>query len=106
MNSWKLVWTFLPVLLLPLAIGCGSGSANGNDTGGSPDTPPSTGPCTSDADCAPARCCHATSCVLASQAPKDCGETMCSAECVEGSMDCGKGSCACREGTCQVQWRK
>ncbi len=58
-------------------------------------------PCESDADCAPAACCHAASCVAAGAAPS-CEETMCTMECRGGTMDCG-GDCLCHEGRCAAR---
>ena len=103
--------------LLLVAIGCGSGNANGKEPSEKPgaetsdegNDPASSGgdtTCAADGDCAPSECCHAKTCMISTSAPKDCGEMMCSAECVEGTMDCGKGSCVCVEGACQVKWRQ
>lgn len=52
-------------------------------------------PCTTDADCVPAECCHPTSCVAAASKP-DCSATMCTMECKSGTMDCF-GGCLCGE---------
>lgn len=57
--------------------------------------------CSSDSDCVPATCCHATECVPKDQAP-DCDDVMCTMECRPGTLDCG-GSCACVEGECTAQ---
>lgn len=52
-------------------------------------------PCTTDADCVPAECCHPTSCVAAAS-KQDCSATMCTMECRSGTMDCF-GGCLCGE---------
>ncbi|OYT32902.1 hypothetical protein DRJ22_03575 [Candidatus Woesearchaeota archaeon] len=57
--------------------------------------------CKTDADCAPAECCHATKCVLKSKAP-NCEGIMCTMECRQGTLDCG-GRCKCIEGTCKPE---
>ncbi|MDQ3035140.1 MAG: hypothetical protein M3Y87_22225 [Myxococcota bacterium] len=57
-----------------------------------------TDPCTSDADCVPAACCHASTCVAAANAPS-CGDAMCTMECRLGTIDCG-GGCLCQDGRC------
>jgi len=60
-----------------------------------------TDECNIDTDCAPAQCCHPTSCVPVSQAP-DCEGTFCTQECRPGTIDCG-GRCFCEENKCQAQ---
>ena len=57
--------------------------------------------CTSDADCVPAGCCHADTCVAASDAP-ECKDVMCTADCRAGTLDCG-GGCLCQEGRCAAR---
>lgn len=57
--------------------------------------------CTTDADCAPAECCHAAACVGRANAPA-CGDAMCTMECRYGTMDCG-GGCLCHEGRCAAR---
>ncbi len=59
------------------------------------------GTCTSDADCVPAQCCHATSCTLQTAAP-DCSQAMCTRDCRGGTLDCG-GSCYCNHGQCAAR---
>ncbi|MBD3310451.1 hypothetical protein GF351_04485 [Candidatus Woesearchaeota archaeon] len=54
--------------------------------------------CTSDSDCVPDACCHATGCVPREQAP-DCTDIMCTMECKPGTLDCG-GTCICEQGAC------
>jgi hypothetical protein len=54
-----------------------------------------TVPCTTDADCVPAECCHPTTCVAAAS-KVDCSATMCTMECKSGTMDCF-GGCLCGE---------
>ena len=95
-------------------IGCG-GSKTGQDTAAaetetvSPDAETSPPPavenagCTSDADCVPATCCHASACIPTAEAPS-CDDAMCTTECKDGTMDCGKGACACVDGACSVKW--
>lgn len=53
--------------------------------------------CTTDSDCAPEQCCHATSCIPAEQ--KGVCNLACTMNCQPGTMDCG-GSCACENGEC------
>lgn len=60
--------------------------------------------CSANADCAPAQCCHATSCVAKSAAP-DCKGAMCTMDCRPGTMDCG-GACRCVEGNCKAELAK
>ena len=50
--------------------------------------------------CVPASCCHATECVLASEAP-DCSDIMCTMVC-SGPLDCGAGHCEYIKGECEV----
>jgi len=59
--------------------------------------------CSQDADCVPAGCCHANSCVAASKAPS-CDGIYCSMECAPGTLDCGAGNCICQDGKCGVRW--
>lgn len=54
--------------------------------------------CFVDEDCAPAQCCHATSCVPKADTP-NCEGTFCTEECRSGSIDCG-GACLCQAGNC------
>ena len=58
--------------------------------------------CYSDSDCVPKDCCHATQCIPKSDAP-NCSEIMCTAECVENTLDCGQGFCACEKGICKAK---
>jgi hypothetical protein len=60
--------------------------------------------CHSAADCVPAQCCHATTCVPTRERPA-CGGTMCTMECRPGTLDCGEARCACIGGHCGVQRR-
>jgi len=55
--------------------------------------------CSQDADCVPASCCHASSCIASENKP-DCSGIYCSMECAPGTLDCGQGSCVCKEGKC------
>lgn len=60
-----------------------------------------TDPCTTDADCVPAGCCHAAACVARASAPA-CGDAVCTMECRYGTLDCG-GSCLCQAGRCAAR---
>ena len=62
--------------------------------------PAATARCTTDAECVPATCCHATACVTKSEAP-DCSSAPCTRECRANTIDCG-GGCVCRSGGCAV----
>lgn len=55
--------------------------------------------CSSNADCVPASCCHAASCVSKENAPK-CRDVFCSAVCEPNTMDCGQGRCECLNNKC------
>ena len=55
--------------------------------------------CESDADCFPASCCHANSCVGVANKP-DCSANLCSAVCELGTLDCGQASCLCVKNKC------
>jgi hypothetical protein len=57
--------------------------------------------CTTDADCVPAACCHATACVGRASAPA-CGDAMCTMDCQFGTIDCG-GGCLCHQGRCAAR---
>jgi len=50
--------------------------------------------------CVPASCCHATSCVLESEAP-NCSDRFCSMSC-DTDLDCGAGRCEYVDGECEV----
>jgi hypothetical protein len=62
---------------------------------------PGTDPCTTDADCVKAECCHPTTCVAAAKAPR-CGDVACTLDCRAGTMDCF-GGCLCEEGKCAAR---
>lgn len=51
-------------------------------------------------ECVPASCCHATECVLKSEAP-NCDGIFCTMVC-SGPLDCGAGRCEYIEGECKV----
>ena len=51
--------------------------------------------------CVPASCCHATSCVLESEAP-NCTGRLCSMSCEHGTLDCGQARCEYVDGECEV----
>jgi len=57
--------------------------------------------CNIDSDCAPSSCCHASSCILKSQAP-DCKRAICSQVCTPGTLDCNQGSCLCKNKKCET----
>ena len=56
---------------------------------------------TSNLKCAPAQCCHPTSCVFEKDAP-NCKGMICTMECKPGTLDCGQGSCKCLNGNCEA----
>jgi hypothetical protein len=62
---------------------------------------PGKDPCTTDADCVKATCCHADACVSRDKAP-NCKDAVCTLECRIGTMDCG-GGCVCRDGKCGAE---
>ncbi len=77
---------------------CPDGSAVGR-TGPNCEFAPCPGEeCSTNADCVPAQCCHATSCVPAGEAPK-CDGVACTMNCAPGTIDCG-GGCACQSNRC------
>ena len=53
--------------------------------------------------CVPASCCHATECVLESEAP-NCDDSFCTMSCEPETMDCGQGHCGVVDGECGVIW--
>lgn len=57
--------------------------------------------CTTDSDCIPAECCHATDCKPGTEVP-ECAAVLCSAICMPGTIDCG-GGCACENGKCVAE---
>jgi len=59
--------------------------------------------CQTDLDCAPAQCCHPTSCINKDYKP-DCSGIVCTMECAPDTMDCGQGKCVCVDNACQVEW--
>jgi len=64
-------------------------------------TTPATSQCTTDNDCVPTSCCHASSAVNRESAP-DCRGVLCTMECKPGTLDCGQGTIRCQEGACTV----
>lgn len=58
--------------------------------------------CVVNEDCVPATCCHAKDAVNKNFKPTDCTTTMCSSNCVEGTIDCGQGLIQCIKGECKV----
>lgn len=57
--------------------------------------------CSSDIECVPTSCCHATSCVPLKNKP-DCSGIFCTASCEPGTLDCGQGSCKCINKKCEA----
>ena len=57
--------------------------------------------CTTDLDCVPNACCHASDTVNRENAP-DCAGMLCSMECVPGTIDCGQGELKCISGECNL----
>ncbi len=57
--------------------------------------------CSSDDDCVPASCCHASEAVNKAYGP-DCEGKLCTAVCEPGTIDCGQGEIRCVEGECKV----
>ncbi len=55
--------------------------------------------CKTNADCVPATCCHATSCVNKAYAP-NCTKVICTMSRVPGTLD--YGHCGCVDGACQA----
>ena len=51
--------------------------------------------------CVRASCCHASECVLESEAP-NCSGTLCSMSCEPGTLDCGQARCEYVDGDCEV----
>tara|TARA_B100001964_G_C13642352_1_gene341093 strand:- start:204 stop:476 length:273 start_codon:yes stop_codon:yes gene_type:complete len=51
--------------------------------------------------CVPASCCHATECVLESEAP-NCSGSICTMNCEPGTLDCGQARCEIVDGECGV----
>lgn len=76
------------------------GDAEGGSLPGTTTLVKGSDPCTSDADCVKATCCHATACVAQANAPV-CKDVACTMDCQGGTMDCG-GGCLCHEGVCSA----
>lgn len=75
---------------LAALLGCGRG---GKVVAGS-------SPCTRDADCVPAFCCHPSRCVAPAEVLV-CN-VACTAGCEPGTLDCG-GACFCQDGRCAAR---
>ncbi len=56
--------------------------------------------CTSDQECVPATCCHATEVVNKNFSP-NCSGRMCTMSC-ETILDCGRGKPVCNDGFCDI----
>ena len=78
-----------PIVISPPATSAEGQVASGSDA------------CTTDADCVPSVCCHASACVARASAP-DCDGTVCTTDCRSGTLDCG-GGCLCRDGHCAAR---
>jgi hypothetical protein len=74
------------------------------DTGADRRFVPGSGSCRRDADCVPASCCHAQTCVHRRLAPA-CQGVGCPEHCPTDSVQC-RGSCACIEGRCGATFPK
>jgi hypothetical protein len=61
--------------------------------------------CSTNADCVPATCYHASQCVPKLSAP-NCTGILGTQECVPNTLDCGQGSCACEKGICKANISK
>ena len=57
--------------------------------------------CTSDSECVPASCCHASSCVSISERPV-CDGIRCTQSCEAGTLDCGQARCECVQNVCTM----
>lgn len=57
--------------------------------------------CTTDNECVPAVCCHATDALNEQYAPS-CNGVLCTMECKPGTIDCGQGQIKCIENKCTV----
>ncbi|MBT7102645.1 hypothetical protein HN935_04000 [archaeon] len=51
--------------------------------------------------CIPESCCHATECVLESEAP-NCSNAGCTLNCEPGTLDCGQARCEFVDDKCEV----
>ena len=60
--------------------------------------------CRVDAECVPASCCHASSCVSAQKKP-NCSGIYCTQECAPGTLDCGQGNCRCVKNKCETVFK-
>lgn len=56
-------------------------------------------------ECVPASCCHATECVLKSEAPT-CNGMLCTMNCEPNTLDCDQGSCGFVNEKCEVIWNE
>jgi len=91
-----------PIACLADAKLCQDGTAVGR-TGPNCEFAPCPGEeCSTDADCVPAQCCHATDCVSEVEAP-NCAGMFCTEECRGGTIDCG-GGCSCVDGKCNAYY--
>lgn len=57
--------------------------------------------CLNDNDCVPASCCHARTCVAASEKPT-CKGVYCTQVCEPETLDCGQARCSCIQQRCVV----
>lgn len=61
--------------------------------------------CSTDSDCVPSTCCHASSCTSISNSP-NCTGIRCTQECKENTLDCNQASCVCLNNKCSVDFKK
>ena len=85
------MFILLALLSVVFIVGCGSSTSEIS--------------CSEDFECVPNNCCHADGTVNRDFAP-DCSGSLCTMDCVEGSIDCGQGDLKCLEGQCQVVWKE
>jgi len=88
---------FFVLILLVLVLGCTKTEVPAKDN---PSSIAQEVKCTTDSDCVPKECCHATSCI--NQDYKKVCNLMCTQECAPNTIDCGKGSCSCIKGQCMA----
>jgi len=61
--------------------------------------------CSTDKDCVPDTCCHATGTINKENAP-DCSGMLCTMNCEPNTLDCGQGEIKCINSGCQVVWKE
>lgn len=88
----KKILTLLTLLSVVFIIGCGNSFSEELK-------------CSNDLDCVPNACCHADGTVNKEFAPS-CSSTLCTMECVKGTIDCNQADLKCLENQCQVVWNE